>query len=100
MVIWTEPARDNLRSIYDYIADDSKYYAEEVITSIIEKTEPLDTFPEIGRVVPELMNENIRELFIYSYRIIYEIYPDNNIAVLAIVHAKRDFYEAAKDQIL
>lgn len=99
MVIWTEPARDNLRQIYDYIAEDSIYYAQEVISCIIEKTEPLDNFPAIGRIVPELMNENIRELFIYSYRIIYEICPDNNIAVLAIIHAKRDFHEAAKDQI-
>jgi toxin ParE1/3/4 len=66
VVIWSEPARNDLRQIYDYIADDSKYYAEEVVSSIIEKTETLDDFPEIGRVVPEFMDKNIRELLIYS----------------------------------
>ena len=32
----------------------------------------LDELPRIGRVVPELNNENIRELSLYSYRILYE----------------------------
>ncbi|PKL15516.1 MAG: type II toxin-antitoxin system RelE/ParE family toxin [Spirochaetae bacterium HGW-Spirochaetae-5] len=98
MVSWSETARDDLRQIYNYIADDSKYYAGEVIDTIIEKTEPLDAFPEIGRVVPELMNENIREIFVYSYRIIYEIYPDKNISIQTIIHAKRDFNEAVNNK--
>lgn len=90
MVKWSAPARDDLRSIFDYIAQDSKYYAKNVINNIISKTDLLDEFPEMGRVVPEIGETNVRELFVYSYRIIYEIMPED-ICILAVVHGKRDF---------
>ncbi len=90
MVKWSLPAKNGLRLIHDYIATDSKYYAKKLAQDIIEKTEKLNEFPKIGRVVPETDNPNIRELFIYSYRIIYETKP-NRVEILAIVHGKRDF---------
>jgi len=90
MVIWSTPARNDLKQIYDYIAKDSKYYATNVVEKIITKAENLNEFQGIGRVVPEIGDENVRELFIYSYRLIYEVAPDN-IQILAIIHGKRDF---------
>lgn len=90
MVIWSTPTRNDLKKIYDYIAKDSKYYATYVVEKIITKAENLNEFPEIGRVVPEIGDENLRELIIYSYRLIYEIVPDN-VQILAIIHGKRDF---------
>jgi addiction module RelE/StbE family toxin len=90
MVIWSIPARNDLKQIYDYIAKDSKYYATNVAQQIISKAENLNKFPEIGRVVPEIGDENVRELNIYSYRIIYEVVP-NGVQILAIIHGKRDF---------
>jgi plasmid stabilization system protein ParE len=59
MVIWSVPARNDLKKIHDYIAKDSKYYAQNVIQEIIAKTETLTDFPEIGRVVPEISDQNI-----------------------------------------
>jgi plasmid stabilization system protein ParE len=38
MVIWTKPARDDLKSIYDFIAADSIFYAERVVEDIILRT--------------------------------------------------------------
>jgi len=90
MVIWSTPARNDLKQIYDYIAKDSKYYAKNVVEKIITKSENLNEFPEIGRVVPEIGDDNVRELVIYSYRLIYEVVPDNE-QILAIIHGKRDF---------
>ncbi len=40
-------------------------------------------------MVPEIGEPAIRELIIYSYRLIYEIFPDK-IEVLALIHAKRN----------
>ncbi|MFH1674481.1 MAG: type II toxin-antitoxin system RelE/ParE family toxin [Pseudomonadota bacterium] len=37
---------------YDYIARDSKFYAAKVSQDIVEKSERLNDFPEIGRIVP------------------------------------------------
>ena len=42
----------------------------------------------MGRIVPELKQARIREHFIYSYRIIYEIKPEQ-IHILAVIHGGR-----------
>jgi len=90
MVIWSDPAKEDLKKIYDYIAGDSKYYAIKVSQEFIEKSEQLSELPKVGRIVPEIEDPNIRELIIYSYRLIYEISP-NRIEILAIIHGKQDF---------
>lgn len=90
MVKWSIPAKLDLKSIHDYIARDSKYYAKKVSQDIIEKTEILNNFPEIGRIVPEIDDANIRELFIYSYRLIYEVLP-TDILILTVIHGRRNF---------
>ena len=90
MVEWTVPAKQDLKSIHDYIARDSRLYAKKVSLELVEKTEKLNIFPEIGRIVPEIGDSKIRELIIYSYRLIYEIYPDR-IEILALIHGKRNF---------
>jgi plasmid stabilization system protein ParE len=88
MVVWSGPARSDLREIHDFIARDSHAYAQMVIEEIIEKTGILDEFPQIGRIVPELETESVREIFAYSYRIIYEIKPDR-LVILSVLHARR-----------
>jgi len=42
----------------------------------------------MGRVVPEMGDESIRERFIYSYRLVYRIEPER-ILVVAVIHGKR-----------
>jgi toxin ParE1/3/4 len=93
MVKWSFPARNDLKQIHDYIAKDSKYYARNVIQEIVAKTEALTELPEIGRTVPEISDQNIRELIVYSYRLIYEI-SEAGVEVLAIIHGRRDFKSA------
>ena len=45
----------------------------------------------MGRVVPEINNESIRELLVYSYRLVYQISQDDEIQVLALIHSKKQF---------
>lgn len=94
MVIWSIPAKQDLKEIYDYIARDSKYYAEKVSQGIVEKSELLHKFPKIGRVVPEIGEANIREVIVYSYRLIYEVSSDK-IEILTLIHCKQDFSSAS-----
>jgi toxin ParE1/3/4 len=72
-LVWTDPSVEDLRSIRDYIARDSEYYAAAVIEQLILAAERLVDFPRLGRAVPEAQDENIRELLRESYRIIYRI---------------------------
>ncbi len=88
MVIWSIPAKTDLRTIHDFIANDSPHYAKKVSQDIRGKTNLLDEQPMIGRKVPELNNDKVREILHFSYRIIYEIKVD--IFILAIVHQRRD----------
>ncbi len=89
MVIWSQPARADLRSIHDFIAHDSRFYAKKVVQDIREKSDILEQLPKAGKKVPELNEDHVRELSLYSYRIIYEI-KDQEIFILAVVHKRRD----------
>ncbi len=95
MVKWTLPAKKDLRKIHDYIAEDSKFYARRVVEDFVEQTEKLNDFPEIGRIVPELNDQHIRELIIYSYRLICQI-QGQTVEILAVIHGKRDFFNVYK----
>ena len=90
MVIWTKPARSDLKHIHDFIAEDSKHYAKKVAQEIREKTDIINKLPNIGKVVPEVGKPEIKELHIYSYRIIYEV-KNEQCYVLAVIHKRRDF---------
>ncbi|MDI6804399.1 MAG: type II toxin-antitoxin system RelE/ParE family toxin [Bacteroidota bacterium] len=91
MVKWSLPAKEDLKQINDFISRDSKYYAKKVSTEIVERSEHLNLYPSIGRIVPEINEKNIRELIIYSYRMIYQISEDE-IEILALLHCKKEFY--------
>jgi toxin ParE1/3/4 len=51
-------------------------------------TRSLAAFPLSGRKVPEFDDETIREVFAYSYRIIYQVKP-KAITIAAVIHGKR-----------
>ena len=89
MVIWTEPARNDLKAIYEYIALDSKFYAKNTVRNIVQRVLKLSDIPEFGRIVPEVNENNVREVFIYSYRVIYQILP-GGLYILAVVHGHRN----------
>lgn len=88
MVIWSEPAKADLRHIFEYIAHDSHHYAKKVTQEIVDKTAVLNELPRIGRAVPEVGDDSVRELSLYTYRIIYEI-SSPDVYILAVAHKRR-----------
>jgi len=85
---WSEEALEDIESIATYIEKDSPTYAKSVVSKFFEKAEILQEFSELGRKVPEFNDTIIREIFVYSYRLIYKLY-DDKILFVAIVHGKR-----------
>ena len=69
-VSWMPSALDDLKSIRDYIAKDSLYYADKFVDGAFKAAERLERFPKIGRMVPEIENPALREIIYGSYRII------------------------------
>jgi plasmid stabilization system protein ParE len=55
---------------------------------ILVKARRLSEFSYLGRVVPEFGDEAIREVFAYSYRIVYRI-EAGEITIAAVIHGKR-----------
>ena len=85
---WTEKASSDALGIFDYIADQSLAYAESVYERILERPVQLTVHPESGSVVPEFGRDDIRELFVYSFRIVYRIAEDE-IRILTVIHGSR-----------
>ena len=97
-VIWTDEALCDVEEIAKYIEKDSFFYASSVVTKIIDTTRLLESFPFAGRIIPEENDESVREHFIYSYRIIYEI-RNSAVYILAVVHGRRMLYPKFKKRI-
>ncbi len=86
---WTELSIDDLENIRDYIALDNEFYSKIFIEKIVVSVEKLVDFPQLGRVVPEIGIEEIRELIYRDYRIIYEV-KDEEVNIVTVVHGSRD----------
>jgi len=87
---WTFQAKDDLRSIADYISRDSRLYAKLQIIRIRNRTRPLKSQIRLGKIVSEIDKKDIRELIEGRYRIIYKIVSKNRIDILTIHHSSRD----------
>jgi toxin ParE1/3/4 len=87
-VVWSRRASQDLEAIADYIAADSPTYAGIVVKKVVNQTKSLSLFPRSGRKVPEFDNEDIRELLVYSYRIIYRL-QESEVVIAAVIHGKR-----------
>lgn len=87
-LIWSPEAVEDVEAIASYIERDSLWYAKNVVSKIVETAETIPAFPEIGRMVSEVGDEAVRERFIYSYRLIYHLKPEN-ILLVAVIHGSR-----------
>jgi plasmid stabilization system protein ParE len=95
-LIWSDAALDDIDEIAEYIHRDSPHYAQRVVEALFAATDLLPEQPRMGRVVPELGQQNIRERFVYSYRVIYEIQSEE-LHILAVIHGKR-LLESVEDR--
>jgi plasmid stabilization system protein ParE len=91
-VRWSEISEKDLADIIAYIAEDNPLNAYEVFKKIKRKTFSLYTFPDRGRIVPELQDQGIsqyRELIVPPWRIIYRI-SEKKVYVLSVLDGRRN----------
>lgn len=87
---WTFQAKDDLKSIAEYISRDSRKYAKLQVLRIKNRTDLLKSQTYLGKIVSEIDKENIRELIEGRYRVIYKIVSEKQIDILTIHHTARD----------
>lgn len=87
---WSDIAEADIDQLYDYIARDVPYYAEQFVDRLIEAVGVLQDHPKIGRRAPEAEDrEDVRELIFQSYRVIY-LLETEQVYILTVIHGSRD----------
>lgn len=87
-IVWSPLAIERIKEIADYISLDSSVEAQKWVDKTFEKIKILKSTPEIGRIVPALKLNTIRELIHGNYRIIY-LLDKNQISILTVRHFKQ-----------
>lgn len=59
-------------------------------SGLLDATSRLEVFPRSGRIVPELDREDVREIVIGEYRIVYRVGTDS-VTLLTIFRSSRLF---------
>jgi toxin ParE1/3/4 len=89
-VVFTPQSLEDLKEIVSFIAKDNPERASAFGHQLIDRALSVDNFPEAGPVVRDIGDPMIRQIIHRSYRIIYEVFPDDrSIYVLRFWHGAR-----------
>lgn len=91
-VTWSNIAERDLIGISEYIAADNPADALRILRRIKEKASNLYSFPQRGRIIPELRDQGIsqyRELVIPPWRMIYRI-SEKTVFVLSVLDSRQN----------
>ncbi len=84
----TEPARDDLEAIWEYVAQDNVEAANRIVEEIVGKFATLRDHPYIGREQDHLLI-NLRRFAVRNYLIFYQPF-DDKVDIIRILHGSRD----------
>ena len=87
---WTLRSLNELHDIYEFIAKDSKRYAQIQIENIQNAVSNLISFPLMGRNIPEFPHLSYREILVGNYRVIYRLEEEQNLVIIiAVAHGRQ-----------
>lgn len=76
-------------SAVGYISADSPTAAIKLLETALDVGASLAVQAERGRVVPEFGAETVRELFVFKYRLMYELTP-KEVQIVAFVQGAKE----------
>lgn len=85
---WTLRAKEDLLRIARFIAADNPAAAVRWIATLRKRARSAADLPRAGRRVPELRRDDIREVIVRNYRIVYRA-ADTGILVLVVFEGHR-----------
>jgi len=89
-VYWSELASVQLDEAMTYIAQDRPAAAARWLEHLLESAESLAEFPDSGPVADEAKRDDIRELIVSPYRIIYRRDP-SAVYITMVLHERQQF---------
>lgn len=102
MVNWTKTARSDFYQIIAYIRFSNSQTADNTFRKIKAKAQALESFPDRGRLVPELYRHGIaefRELIVPPWRIIYKI-GGEQVTVFSVLDSRRNIEDLLLQRLL
>ena len=91
---WSARAMRDLDQIAAYIARDNPQAARKWIAKLRRTAQHAARIPLAARVVPEIQREDVREVFLRSYRIVYGV-RDDHIFVFTVFGGGKQLSEDA-----
>jgi toxin ParE1/3/4 len=101
-VFFTRFAEDDLGEIIGFYIPKNSSFASRLVEVVESRITELASFPDRGRVVPELERRSIvdyREFIEGNYRIIYKV-ENLRVYILAIVDGRRNFEEVVLSKLM
>jgi toxin ParE1/3/4 len=89
-VTWSPLAGEQVDDAVAFIAADNPAAALEWLERLLERVMSLSDFPDSGRIVPEIQREDIREILVGPYRVMYRRGADT-VEIATIRHEARAF---------
>lgn len=88
-VCLTDSALNDLRELHRYYEEQQvPDVGQRIVAEILDRIEMLSDNPDIGRVVPEFVTDNIRELIHKPYRVVYLREP-SSIFIIRVWRSER-----------
>ena len=88
-IVWSPSSVKDINAIAEYIAKDSLMAAKNMVELFFQKAEILSRFLHYGKQVPETKNSFLREILVGRYRIIYEVFSEDQVNILTVHHQSR-----------
>lgn len=88
-IVWSEEARSDLEAIGEYFERTSPQYASAIVSRLYNSVEQLADYPKLGRTVPEIEHESLRELIVEEYRVVYQL-QEERIEIVTVLHSRQD----------
>jgi toxin ParE1/3/4 len=89
-IVWTDRALHDLGEIDEYISRDNPNASRRWINKLIAAATQAAIAPLAGRVVPEKNRQDIREVFVRTYRIAYRV-REERIDILTVFEGHHEF---------
>lgn len=86
-VVFSDESLEDLRGIWDFVAEESERSADRLVTELVDAAESLDIMPERFPEDPDIKGARRRN--VRTWAIIYDA-DDEVVTILRIVHGGRD----------
>lgn len=88
-IVWTREALHDIDAIAGFHSRTSRSYTSALVTRLYDAVGVLEAHPRLGRKVPEIDHDAVRELIVQGFRSIYQL-QRNRIEILAVLHSRQD----------